>query len=111
APMMIEAGVDVLNLMQPNVFPIPRLAELKGRVCFETCADVQTTLPAGNRAALAAEIREILAACCTKDGGLIEVKLEPIYYDGAGIRRDFGEFCHAEYRRLDPFRRHDRTAS
>jgi uroporphyrinogen decarboxylase len=102
-PALIEAGLDVINLMQPNVFPIPRLAQLKGRVCFEVCADAQTSLPQGNQAVLAAEIQGLLDACCTDKGGLIEVKLDRMYFDGDGVRPEIGAFCHEEYRRRDPF--------
>ena len=34
-PHLIDAGVDVFNLLQPSVFPIPRLAAFKGRASFE----------------------------------------------------------------------------
>jgi len=98
-PHLIEAGVQVVNLMQPNVFPIPRLSRFQGKVCFEVCADAQSSLPNGDRAAVASEIQALLDTCCTDCGGLIEVRLDRMYYDGDGVPRDIGEFCHAEYRR------------
>jgi len=103
APMLIEAGLDVLNPSQPNLYPVSKLADLRGRVCFDIHPDPQTTLPSGNRAAIASEIRELLAACCTEDGGAIEVALEQIWYDAGGISPAVGEYSHAEFRRLDPF--------
>jgi len=104
-PGLIEAGLDVVNLMQPNVFPIPRLAEFRGRVCFEVCADAQSTLPGGDRGRIAEEIRALLDACCTERGGLIEVKLDRMYFDADGVSPETGAFCHEEYRRRDPFAR------
>ncbi len=103
-PLLIEAGLDVIKLMQPNVFPIEKLAGLKGRICFEICADAQNTLLSGDRKLLEAEIRRIISACCSERGGLIEVKLDTMYYEGDGVSRDVGEFCHAKYREIDPFK-------
>jgi len=103
-PLLIEAGVEVVNLMQPNLFPIPRLAELKGRICFEVCVDVQTTLPGGDREALAAEVQALLDACCAESGGLIVEYLDQTYEKTEGVSREIRDFCHEEYRRRDPFR-------
>jgi uroporphyrinogen decarboxylase len=102
-PHLIEAGVNVLNLMQPNVFPIPRLADFKGRVCFEVCADWQFSLSTGNRQAIAADIQALLDACCAEKGGLIEERLDQMYCDSTHLDPDVGAFCHAEYRKRDPF--------
>jgi hypothetical protein len=98
-PHLIRAGVQVVNLMQPSVFPVPRLAAFRGQVCFEVCADMQRTLPSGDPAAVAAEVQALLDACCTRDGGLIEVKLDQMVFDGCGIAPEIGACCHAEYRR------------
>jgi len=112
-PHLIAAWVDVVNLMQPNVFPIPRLAQFKGTVCFEICADAQQSLPAGDKSAIASEIQALLAACCNDRGGLIEGQLDRMYYDGDGVAREIGPFCHYEYERWDPFvapQNHKRTS-
>jgi hypothetical protein len=101
----IKAGLQVVNLMQPNALPISALAPFRGRICFEICADAQTTLLGNDTGKLKAEIAEILETCATPQGGLIEVKLDRMYYDGDGVAREMGELCHAEYRRLDPYRR------
>ncbi len=102
-PLLMEAGMDVINLMQPNVFPAERLAVFKGKLCFEMCADAQSTLPSGSREVLKKEIRRILDACCADNGGLIEAKLDRMYYEGGNVAPETGEFCHQEYRRRDPF--------
>jgi uroporphyrinogen decarboxylase len=103
-PHLINAGVDVINLMQPNVFPIPKLAELKGKICFEMCADAQTTLLSGNESALSHEIQELLDTCCSEKGGYIAMKLDRMYFEADGVDPKVGEFCHKEYLKLDPFR-------
>jgi uroporphyrinogen decarboxylase len=102
-PLLIDVGLDVVHLMQPNVFPIPKLADLKGKICFEMCADAQNTLLTNNEEALSSEIKELLDTCCSDKGGYIEVTLDKMYFDADGVDPKFGEFCHSEYRRLDPF--------
>jgi uroporphyrinogen decarboxylase len=102
-PLLIEAGLDVVNLMQPNVFPIERLSTFKGKLAFEMCGDIQTTLAEGDKQALTFEIQRLLDACCAEDGGFIEAKLDRMYYEGANITPETGEYCHREYRLRDPF--------
>lgn len=102
-PHLIKAGLQVINVTQPNVFPIPRLAELKGQICFETCADAQSTLPRADTEGVCEEIRGLLEACCTEGGGLIVEKLDKMYFDGFGISPEMGLFCLEEFRRQDPF--------
>ncbi len=102
-PHLIEAGLDVINLMQPNVFPIPKLAEFKGKICFEVNADEQTTLPGNDKQALANEVQALLDSCCTDKGGLIEMRTDTMFYDAMHVPVEMGEACHAEYRARDPF--------
>ena len=102
-PHLIEAGLDVINLMQPALFPVLKLGELKGKICFEICADIQTTLLKNDKIAVSREIQEILDACCSEIGGLIEAKLDRMCYEGSGLSREIIEFCHEEYRKQDPF--------
>ncbi|MHC4871629.1 MAG: uroporphyrinogen decarboxylase family protein [Planctomycetota bacterium] len=100
---LIDAGLNVVNVMQPNIFPIPELAKFKGKINFEVCADTQTTLPGGNQESAAAEIRGLVESCCNDKGGLIEVKLNRMHYDGENIPEEMGLFCHNEYQKNDPF--------
>ncbi len=108
-PLLMEAGMDVINLMQPNIFPIENLSVFRGKLCFEMCADAQTTLVEGNKKILADEIQRLLDACCAENGGFIEVKLDRMYYEGDNIAEETGEFCHREYRLRDPFRLRSRV--
>ena len=66
-------------------------------------SDAQTTLPAGDRNQIIREIEGLLDACCTDQGGLIEVKLDRMYFEGDGVLPEIGAFCHEEYRKRDPF--------
>jgi hypothetical protein len=99
-PLLIEAGLNVVNFTQPNIFPIEKLSEFKGKVAFEMCADEQTTLISGDKNVISAEIAEILANCATPEGGFIEMTLNRMHFEGDGIPREIGDFCHSEYRRL-----------
>jgi len=103
-PLLIEAGLDVVNVMQTNAFPQAKLADFRGRISFEICADAQTTLPTGEPEAIQREIAALLASCAAPDGGVIEVKLDRMYFDADGVTPATGELCHATYRRLDPYR-------
>lgn len=71
-PDLIEAGFDVLNLEQPNVFGLQRLGETYGgKVCFLTNPDSQTTIPLKSPAEVAEETRQVVRALATEKGGLI----------------------------------------
>ncbi len=98
----IEMELDVINIMQPNVFPIPALKEFRGRICFEVCADAQNTLLT-TPDDLRKEIGLLIENCCAENGGLIEVKLDRMYFEGDGVAPEYGSICHEEYRKRDPF--------
>jgi hypothetical protein len=102
-PALIDAGLDVINLLQPRIFPIPRLKELRGRIAFEMVGDMQTTLPTGDRDAIRREIEEIVDACCAETGGLVVMKVDRMFTEADGVAPELAGFCEAEYRRLDPW--------
>jgi hypothetical protein len=104
-PALMEAGLDVINLNQPTIFPISRLKELRGRICFEMVGDMQKTLPGGDREEIRGEIKALLDACCAEDGGLIVLAMDEMFCDPNGISPEIGPFCRGEYQRLDPWRR------
>jgi hypothetical protein len=71
-PMLIEAGVDVLNLQQPRTNGIEEAGrEFAGNVTFETLCDIQKTLPAGNAEEIREEARRLMEHWGTPDGGFI----------------------------------------
>ena len=100
----IDAGLDVANLLQPSIFPVPRLGAWRGRLCFEMVADMQSTLPRGDRDALRREIAAIVEACCAPDGGLIAMRVDRMFTEADGIDPALAGFCAATYRQLDPWR-------
>lgn len=71
-PRFIELGVDVLNMQQPRAYGLVEFGEqFRGRVCFLTTADIQTTLPRGNAEEVREEVRLLVRHWSTPQGGLI----------------------------------------
>jgi uroporphyrinogen decarboxylase len=71
-PHFIAAGVDVLNLQQPRAYGIRELgSRFAGKICFLTTADIQKTLPSGDLDRIRAEVRELVSAWSTPEGGFI----------------------------------------
>jgi len=71
-PYFIDAGVDVLNMQQPQTYGIREIGErFAGKVCFLTTADIQKTLPSGDPAKVRAEVRDLVRFWSTPRGGLI----------------------------------------
>ena len=78
----IAAGVDVMNMQQPRAYGIQALgAAYRGRIAFLATADIQSTLPSGDPAAIRHEVHEICDAWGTPAGGLIVFN----YGDAEGI--------------------------
>ena len=70
--MLIEVGVDVLNMQQPRTYGIEELGEAYGgKVCFLTTVDIQATLPKQDAGAVRAEARELVEHWSRPEGGLI----------------------------------------
>jgi len=88
-PILIEAGVDVLNMQQPQAYDL---------VAFLTTADIQATLPTGNAELVRAEVRELVAHWSTPQGGFIVFN----YGDPAAlaVRPEMTEVMFREFWRL-----------
>ncbi len=71
-PRFIELGVDVLNMQQPNTYGLVEFGErFKGKVCFLTTVDIQTTLPHGTEEDVRNEVHLLLDHWGTNQGGFI----------------------------------------
>lgn len=71
-PRLVELGVDVLNMQQPRAYGLVEFGErFRGRVCFLTTVDIQTTLPLGRPEAIREEARLLVRHWSTPEGGLI----------------------------------------
>jgi uroporphyrinogen decarboxylase len=81
---LIELGVDILNIHQPRLLGIDAVAKkLAGKVCFEVTADIQSTLPTGDRDRIRSEVREIIDKWTSGNGGMIGIEYR--YGGAAGI--------------------------
>ena len=71
-PRLIELGVDVLNMQQPQAYGLVEFGEqFRGKVCFLTTADIQATLPRGIEAEVREEVELLVRHWSTPAGGLI----------------------------------------
>jgi len=71
-PRLIEVGADVLNMQQPRAYGLVEFGEqFKGKVCFLTTCDIQTTLPSGSEAAVREEARLLVEHWSVPEGGFI----------------------------------------
>jgi len=71
-PDFIKVGLDVINLQQPRALGIEEIgARFRGKICFESLADIQTTLPFGTTEEMEQEARLLLEHWATPEGGFI----------------------------------------
>ena len=95
-PLFIEAGVDVLNMQQPQAYGIKQLGEsFAGKVCFLTTVDIQATLPREDPDAIRAEARELVEHWSTPGGGFIVFNYGDS--EGIGVSDDIAEVMFREF--------------
>jgi uroporphyrinogen decarboxylase len=71
-PDLIEIGVDMLNLSQPNLYDMEALgARFRGRVCFVCPISYQTTSITGTRADIFREAERLIGNLRAANGGFI----------------------------------------
>ncbi|HNQ22925.1 MAG TPA: uroporphyrinogen decarboxylase family protein [Phycisphaerae bacterium] len=69
---LIDCGLQVINLQQPNVVGIDAIGQrYRGRICFESIVDTQSTLPRGTHDEIRAQARELVDKWGTPTGGFI----------------------------------------
>ena len=69
---LIEIGLDVINLLQPNTLGIKEIGDkFAGRICFESMCDMQTTLPLKGYEDIKKEAKLLLDSWGTDEGGFI----------------------------------------
>ena len=68
----IQAGVNVVNLQQPRALGIEEVGErYRGRITFQSLADIQSTLPTGNRSKVEDDAEALMTLWASKEGGFI----------------------------------------
>ena len=78
----IEAGVNAVNLQQPRALGIEEIGRrYRGRIVLESLADIQHTLPTGDRDKIRADARDLMSHWALPSGGFVFSD----YGDGAAI--------------------------
>ncbi|NLX58167.1 MAG: hypothetical protein GXY74_03655 [Phycisphaerae bacterium] len=68
----IDAGVDAVNLQQPRALGIEEIGRrYRGRIAFESLADIQATLPGGRLDRIEADARALAEHWMTPQGGFV----------------------------------------
>jgi uroporphyrinogen decarboxylase len=103
-PGLIEIGVNVLNLQQPQALGIEEIgAAFAGKVCFSSLCDIQKTLPSGAPEEIRREAGLLLDRWATDDGGFVLAD----YGDGRAIGVPDGQ----KRLMLEAFKSRDRWAA
>jgi hypothetical protein len=69
---LIEAGCDVVNLQQPRALGIEEIGRrYRGRITFESLADIQATLPTGDPARIRADAKALGEHWMLPAGGFV----------------------------------------
>ena len=69
---LIDAGCDVVNLQQPRALGIEEIGRrYRGRITFESLADIQATLPSGSRERIREDARALGEHWMLPAGGFI----------------------------------------
>jgi len=98
-PYFIDAGMDVLNLQQPQAYGLESFGrQFAGKTCFLTTVDIQATMPTGDLDAIREEARQLVEHWSTPKGGLIVFN----YGDekSIGTTREATEAMFREFDRL-----------
>ncbi|MBN1837137.1 MAG: hypothetical protein JW820_14875 [Spirochaetales bacterium] len=101
-PELIEIGVDMLNLSQPNLYDIAELGRsFGGRVCFVCPVSYQTTAISGTVEQIYADVASLVEHLGSYDGGLIGYVEE---YSSIGMSQENYRACIRAFRELGRYR-------
>ncbi len=79
---LIDCGLEVINSQQPNTVGIDEMSRrFRGRICFESIVDTQSTLPRGSHDEIRGQAAELVEKWGTPAGGFIASD----YNDAAAI--------------------------
>ena len=97
-PDLIEVGVDILNLAQPNLYDIPDVGRrFGGQVCFCCPVSYQTTSISGTREQIFEDVRALVESLGCFDGGLLGYVEE---YQSIGLSEANYQACVDAFRTL-----------
>jgi len=88
-PVLIECGLDVINLPSPQVVGIDEIAgRFAGKICFTNGVDIQSTLVNGSDEEIEREARELVEKWNTPRGGFIPTG--GLEYKASGVTAERG---------------------
>jgi hypothetical protein len=97
-PDLIEIGVDMLNLSQPNIFDMEKLGrDFGGKVCFVCPVSYQTTSLSGTREDIRRDVKRLVDNLGCHNGGLIGYIEE---YHSIGMSDENYQHCIDAFREL-----------
>jgi len=101
-PPLIDLGVQVLNMQQPRAYGLVEFGrQFRGKVCFLTTVDIQSTLPGGNEADVREEARLLVENWSTPQGGFIVFNYgDP---EALGVRPEMTAVMFDEFVKLKEF--------
>ena len=98
---LIEVGVDVLNISQPNLYDIPEIGRLfGGKVCFICPVSYQTTSISGTREEIFEDVRLLVENLGDFNGGLIGYVEE---YQSIGLSEENYQACVEAFETLGQY--------
>jgi hypothetical protein len=102
-PDLIEIGVDMLNLSQPNIFDIEKLGrDFGGKTCFVCPVSYQTTSLTGTKEDIYADVRQLIDNLGSHNGGLIGYVEE---YDSIGLSEENYQNCIKAFGELGKYQK------
>ena len=100
-PDLIEIGVNMLNLSQPNLFDIEKLGrDFGGKVCFVCPVSYQTTSLSGTREDIRQDVKKLVDSLGRHNGGLIGYVEE---YHSIGMSDENYQYCVDAFRQLGQY--------
>lgn len=101
-PDLIEIGVDMLNISQPNLYNIPELGQkYGGKVCFVCPVSYQTTSISGTREDIFSAVQVLMDSFGHFNGGLIGYVEE---YHSVGMSLANYQSCVEAFKTLGVYR-------
>ena len=95
---LIDIGVDMLNLSQPNVYDVSALGdEFGGRVCFVCPVSYQTTSISGSCEEIQQSVQKLADAFAMANGGFVGYVEE---YESIGLSDENYRCCVEAFRNL-----------
>ena len=101
-PDLIEIGVDMLNLSQPNIFDLEKLGkDFRGKVCFVCPISYQTTSLAGSKEDIYEDAKNLIDNLSSQDGGFIAYVEE---YHSIGLSEESYQNCINAFREFGKYK-------